>query len=140
MKNIFFLSLIVASITAYQQATSSETDKVALADTLASTSTEASPDTGITETSSRTHWDSLEVFDLNLVLIDGKLPRSTTMERLIQVLGPADSTDQHTSECAYHFEAEEAYYYYKDSSRFEVLQDSVILDEFRFAHGHFLLY
>jgi hypothetical protein len=87
MKKIFFLLFAIADMTACQPENSSQKEKVTLADTLVLTPAAASPDTGITQTSNQTNWHSIEVFNLELALINGILPPYTTKEKLIQVLG-----------------------------------------------------
>jgi hypothetical protein len=129
--------LAVTGMLACKAKHSTETDKI-ITDTLLSNQPgKAFP---VSSDTLYNTWNAIEVFLLDSVLVNGQLPSYTTMQKLLEVVGPADSTDADINACSYHFEDEDAYYFYKDSSRFEVLGDSVILDEFRFAKNNYLLY
>ena len=89
-----------------------------------------------------------EVMDANKILIDGKLPRFFSVQEFQAHFQQADSIAllMDLQPCSYVFEYEDGSkdaddeYWYKDGSRFERSKDKLVVDEFRFTKGHYIVY
>lgn len=92
--------------------------------------------------------NSIEIFDADLMLFNGKVKRFFSLKDFKKNFGEPDSTQLMSREepCSYVFENIDATkdlndkFLYKNGSRFENSNEKVAIDEFKFTKNNFLLY
>lgn len=92
--------------------------------------------------------NSIEIFDADLMLFNGKVKRFFSLNDFKKNFGEPDSTQLMSREepCSYVFENIDATknlndkFLYKNGSRFENSNEKVAIDEFKFTKNNFLVY
>ncbi|SHF70151.1 hypothetical protein [Chryseobacterium vrystaatense] len=92
--------------------------------------------------------NSIEIFDADLMLFNGKVKRFFSLKDFKKNFGEPDSTQLMSREepCSYVFENIDATknlndkFLYKNGSRFENSNEKVAIDEFKFTKNNFLVY
>lgn len=96
----------------------------------------------------KNHPNSIEIFDADLMLFNGKVKRFFSLKDFKKNFGEPDSTQLMSREepCSYVFENIDATknlndkFLYKNGSRFENSEEKVAIDEFKFTENNFILY
>nr|WP_295874441.1 hypothetical protein [uncultured Chitinophaga sp.] len=142
MYRVYLSLLILCAAACHNNSADDESIAVPAASEIAITSLEIVDDgDSIMKTHEDIDWKEIEVFTFAKALIDNKVPLQTTLPRFTAALGEADSLVEPNWEylCGTQFE-DNFQYFYKNGSRYELLNDSLLCSEYRFTPGHSVVY
>lgn len=142
MYRVYLCLLILGATACHNNTADDEPVAVPAASEIAITSLEIVDDgDSVMKPHEDINWNEIEVFLFSKALIDNKVPLHTTLPRFTAALGEADSLVEPNWEylCGTQFD-DNFRYFYKDGSRFELLNDTLLCSEYRLMPGHTVVY
>lgn len=154
MKKVLFLYFLFSDLTACKNEGNKDRnnniERKGTRSVLAKKESDRFPKSNVTETAppDKNQPNSIEIFDADLMLFNGKVKRFFFLKDFKNNFGEPDSTKLMKQEepCAYVFQNidptknSKDKFLYKNGSRFENYDEKVAIDEFKFTKNNFILY
>ncbi|MBC9934826.1 hypothetical protein [Chitinophaga qingshengii] len=139
MQRVFLSLLMLCATACHHPTTEDEPTAVPAPSEIALTSLEE--EDSVQKTHEDIDWKEIEALPFSKALIDNKVPLHTTLPRFKAVLGEADSLVKPNMDylCGTQFD-DEFQYFYKDGSRYELHNDTLLCSEFRLTPEHSIVY